>query len=265
MGDATRILQFADVHFGVEDREALAAMKTVEDEFDPHLILICGDITQTGSKDEFQAASDWLAGFRTPIVATPGNHDAPYYQPIARVLEPYGRFEDYIEPHCQERFIDERVCVLPYNSSRAIQAKLDWSVGAVDLDELDALIAEFKRAAPDRLHFLALHHPLEYPPESPLDKTTDNGPEALERLSAADCDAVLSGHIHIPFVKHHKPDATGVVSIGAGTLSTRRRGVEPSFNLVEVGDKGFSVTAVEVVGGEYRRQAKWENSQVVFA
>ena len=262
---ATRILQFADVHFGVEDREALAAMKTVEDEFDPHLVLICGDITQTGSKDEYEAAADWIAGFQTPVVATPGNHDAPYYQPVARVFDPYGRFEDYIAPHCQDRFVDERVCVLTYNSSRAIQAKLDWSVGVINMDELEEVIAEFERAGADRLKLLGLHHPLVYPPESPLDKDTDNGPKALDRLSEAGIDAVLSGHIHIPFVKARHPDRTGIVSVGAGTLSTRRRGVEPSFNLVEVDDAGMSVTAINVVNGRYERQAAWTKPMAAFA
>ena len=262
---ATRILQFADVHFGVEDREALAAMKDVEDRFDPHLVLVCGDVTQTGSKEEYEAAADWLAGFRTPVVATPGNHDAPYYQPVARVFDPYGRFEDYIAPHCEERFTDARVCVLTYNSSRAIQAKLDWSVGVVNLDELEETIAEFRREGEGRLKLLGLHHPLVYPPESPLDKETDNGPEALDRLSDAGVDAVLSGHIHIPFVKEREPGATGIVSIGAGTLSTRRRGVEPSFNLVEVDDGGLKVTAVNVVNGAYERQATWTKPMEAFA
>ena len=265
MSGTTTILQFADVHFGVEDPEALRAVEKAEEEFGPDLVLICGDITQTGSMDEFKAARDWVAGFAAPVVSMPGNHDAPYFQPLARIFDPYGRYRKYIAPHCQDAFVDARVAVLPYNSARAIQAKLDWSVGVVNLGELDALLARFDRDAAGRLHFLACHHPMVYPPEAPLDKETQNGPEALRRLSDARADAVLSGHIHVPFVKDREPGQTGLLSIGAGTLSVRRRGYEPSFNLVEVAPDEVRVTAVEVVRGVFQRGAVWRKPREAFA
>ena len=260
----TSILQFADVHFGAEDSDALYAIREIEEELAPDLVLVCGDITQTGSLSEYRAARDWLAGFSAPIVAMPGNHDAPYYQPIARLFAPYQRFERFIGPLCQPSYVDERIAILPYNSSRAIQAKLDWSVGVIDLGELESLIARFKRDAPDRLHMLACHHPLIYPPESPLDKTTANGPEALRRLSESDCDGVLTGHIHIPFVKDREPGASGLLSVGAGTLSTRRRGVAPSFNHIVVDAEGFHVTAVDFEEGALRRRARWSKPHSSF-
>ena len=261
----TSILQLADVHFGVEDREAVEAVLALEAELAPDLVLLCGDVTQTGATDEYEAAESWIKRLRSPLLATPGNHDAPYVNVIERVAAPYKRFEEHVGRHSLDMYLDERVCILPYNSSRAIQAKLDWSVGAVNLDELDALIARFKREAPGRLHFLACHHPLVYPPESPLDKETDNGPEALERLSDANCDAVLTGHIHIPFVKDREPGETGLLSIGAGTLSTRRRGVDSSLNHIEVDGDGLRVTAVDFTDGSFSRRATWKKAMSAFA
>ena len=262
----TSILQIADVHFGAEDAEALRAVREVEEELAPDLVLLCGDVTQTGSTHEFVAARDWLAGFSAPVVAMPGNHDAPYYSPLSRVLSPYGRFEKYVRTLCVDSYADAHVHVLPYNSSRAFQAKLDWSTGVVDLEALAELIGQFEAGnAAGKLSLLALHHPLVYPPESPLDKTTKNGPEALRMLSDANCDAVLTGHIHIPFVKDREPGQTGLLSIGAGTLSTRRRGVSPSFNHIEVDAEGMRVTAVDFEGGELRRRASWSKGREAFA
>ena len=261
----TSILQIADVHFGAEDAAALRAVREMEEELAPDLVLLCGDITQTGATDQYEAARDWLAGFSAPIVAMPGNHDAPYVNLVERAVAPYRRFERFIAPLCAPHYADEHLAVLPYNTSRAFQMKLDWSVGVVNLDDLDALIARFKAEHPGRLHLLACHHPLIYPPESPLDKTTDNGPEALERLSDAGCDAVLTGHIHIPFVKDREPGRTGLLSIGAGTLSTRRRGVDSSFNHIVVDGDGMRVTAVDFTDGAFTRRATWTKPMAAFA
>jgi len=260
----TSILQIADVHFGAEDTEALAAMRDIEEELAPDLILLCGDITQTGSTREFKAARDWLSGFSAPIVAMPGNHDAPYYSPIARLFSPYGRYEKYIRAICAESYVDEHLMVLGYNSARAFQPKLDWSVGVIDLEDLEDIIGRFKSEAEGKLHVFACHHPLIYPPESPLDKVTEDGPLALKMLSDANCDAVLTGHIHIPFVKDREPGETGLLSIGAGTLSTRRRGVSPSFNHIEVDDEGMRVTAVDFENGMLERRASWIKSRDAF-
>ena len=261
----TRILQFADVHFGAEDPDAIRASREAEEELTPDLILVCGDLTQTGSTSEYEATRDWIRGFSAPVVATPGNHDAPYYSPIERITTPYKRFDDYVRQFCAEAYIDDHVAVMTYNSSRAVQASLDWSTGAVDLEDLSDTIGRFRAEAPDRLHFLACHHPLIYPPESPLDKETDNGPEALKALSDANCDAVLTGHIHMPFVKDREPGETGLLSIGAGTLSTRRRGYVSSFNCLDLDDEGLKVTAIDIENGTATRRASWTKSRDTFA
>ena len=261
----TTIMQIADIHFGAVDEAAIAAVHAMEEEIAPDLVLVCGDITQRGRTEEYKDAHAWFKGFASPILAMPGNHDAPYYSPIERLATPYARFEEYVGSLSLPDYIDEHVAILPYNSARAVQASLDWSTGAVDLDDLRKLVTRFKVEAPGRLHMLACHHPMIYPPESPLDKETENGPEALQILSDAGCDAVLTGHIHIPFVKDREPGKTGVLSIGAGTLSTRRRGVESSFNILEIDEEGLSVTAVDFVEGVFTRRASWTKTRDAFS
>lgn len=253
----TSILQFADVHFGSEDRAALDAVREAARALAPDLVVVCGDITQTGSLSEYEAAARWLASFEAPVLAMPGNHDAPYFQPLARLFAPYGRFRRYIEPLCVPDYRDAEVVVVPLNSARAIQLKLDWSTGVIDLETLDRLVAHHAADARERAVMLACHHPLIYPPESPFDKETANGPEALERLVRAGWSGVLTGHIHIPFVRDRAPDSSHLLSIGAGTLSTRRRGMASSFNHLEVGGGEIGVTAVDFESGALVRRERW--------
>ncbi|MGJ8560680.1 MAG: metallophosphoesterase family protein [Litorimonas sp.] len=249
----TSILHFADIHFGVEDAAALARVDATIEKLAPDVSVISGDITQTGSEREFAAAADWIANLTGPKIITAGNHDTPMYGILDRVLKPFDRYAEYIAPHDAELFEDENVIIQSMNTSRGVQMKLDWSLGVVNLEDLDAKIARFTQSDWGKLRFLNVHHPFIYPPESPLQKETDNGLEGLKRLADGNCDAVLSGHVHIPFVVEREPGGSELLSVSAGTLSTRRRGNKPSFNHIQVDADEIIITMIEFTGEEYVR------------
>ncbi|MEM7727637.1 MAG: metallophosphoesterase [Pseudomonadota bacterium] len=249
----TSILHFADIHFGVEDEAALKSLAATIDTLEPDVSVISGDITQTGSEEEFEAAARWIEGLAGPKVITPGNHDTPMYGIIDRVVAPFDRYADYIDPLGADRYEDDDVVILSMNTARGVQMKLDWSVGVVNLEELDRIIAEFDQSDWGKLKFLNVHHPFIYPPESPLQKETDNGPEGLRRLADGNCDVVMSGHIHVPFVVEREPGGSELLSISSGTLSTRRRDNNPAFNHIEVTKDEIVITMVEFSGTEFIR------------
>jgi len=62
--------------------------------------------------------------------------------------------------------------------------------------------------------------------------------EAMARLGAANADLFLSGHLHISHVSHtvDRYEAAGhsALIVQAGTVSTRGRGEQPSFNLLRL-------------------------------
>lgn len=249
----TSIIQFADIHFGVEDREAMAAVKATVDGLKPDITLICGDITQNGKKDEFIAARDWIRTLAGPKVITPGNHDTPMYGIFQRIFDPFGRYKRYIAPLSEPHYTDKNVCIMPINTSRGVQAKMDWSLGVVDLDELEQKVKIMQATAPQTVKFFIAHHPFIYPPSSPLDKETQQGAEALTRLSALNIDGVLTGHIHVPFFLDRQPDASEVLSIGAGTLSVRRRDRPASFNHIHIDSDAITVTEIFWEDGKFDR------------
>ncbi|GLQ20447.1 metallophosphoesterase family protein [Algimonas porphyrae] len=249
----TSILHFADIHFGVEDQSALAKLGATIDKLEPDISVISGDITQTGSEEEFARAAEWIAGLAGPKVITAGNHDTPMYGIIDRMMKPFDRYADYIDPLDIGLFEDENVIIQSMNTARGVQMKLDWSVGVVDLDRLDTVIARFHESDWNKLRLLNVHHPFIYPPESPLQKTTDNGPEALKRLADGNCDMVLSGHVHVPFVVERKPGGSELLSVSSGTLSTRRRDNNPAFNHIAVTADELVITMIEFDGEGFVR------------
>ena len=139
--------------------------------------------------------------------------------------------------------------------------KLDWSLGVVDLDALDAKITRFEDSDWRKLRFLNVHHPFIYPPEAPLQKTTEKGPEGLKRLADGNCDGVLSGHVHIPFIVKREPGGSELLSISAGTLSTRRRGNNPSFNHIEITPDELVITMIEFDGSGFIRSEKFRKNR----
>ena len=253
----TSIIQFADIHFGVEDKEAVAAIAATVETLKPDVTVICGDITQNGKIDEFFAARDWIRSLPGPKVITPGNHDTPMFGLFQRFFDPFGRYNRIIAPLSEPHYTDKNVSIMPLNTSRGWQAKTDWSLGVVDMDELDMVINNLKATLPSTFKMIAVHHPLIYPPISPLQKETEKGAEALMRLSQLNIDAVLSGHVHAPFVLERQPDETEIMSIGSGTLSVRRRDKPASFNHLLVNSETIQVTEIFWQDGKFSTAERW--------
>lgn len=256
----TSIVQFADIHFGVEDKDAMAALAATIETLKPDVTVICGDITQNGKKEEFLAARDWIRSLAGPKVITPGNHDTPMFGLLQRFFDPFGRYNKIIAPLSEPHYTDQYVSIIPYNTSRGWQVKTDWSLGVVDMDELGAVIHQLRATSPSTVKMIAVHHPLIYPPSSPLQKETEQGAAALQELSEQNIDAVLSGHVHAPFVLERQPDETEIMSLGAGTLSVRRRDRPASFNHITVDADTISVTEIFWQDGSFSTAEPWVKS-----
>lgn len=247
----TSIIQFADIHFGVEDQEAMGCVKGAIEKLHPDIIVICGDITQNGSDEEFKAAHEWIKTLDGPKLITPGNHDTPMYGLIERFTRPFAKYRKWIEPLSEPYFTNKDVTILPYNSARGWQFGFDWSLGAVNLKDLAILTENMKRLSQGGVEVIMAHHPLIYPDVSPLQKRTKNGVKTLKYLSHHNVDIVLTGHVHVPFAIERHPNETEVISIGAGTLSHRRRNKPVSFNHISIDQSDIEVSALEFQNGEF--------------
>lgn len=227
--DRLRLFHLSDIHFGLEDKVALAWVRQQIAERRPDGIIITGDHTMRARHHEFDAATRWVNALEVPVMITIGNHDMPYFNLFERFLAPYKRFEGM--KALVERTIDfPGLAVVPLKTVRRWQPRINWSKGWVTRPALERCLAELDRL-PEGTHALvAVHHPLR---EVGTKGTalTSRGSEALSELARRkQVIGVLSGHVHDPFDLGEPTSAGEVRMIGAGTLSQRIRSTPPSFN-----------------------------------
>jgi 3',5'-cyclic AMP phosphodiesterase CpdA len=198
----------------------------------PDAVIVTGDLTMRARSAEYRAATEWLGGLGVPISIEPGNHDLPYFNPIARIFTPYGRFKR-VERSIERPLELPGVSVVPLRTTARAQWRLNWSWGVVKEKRLQEAV-QAVRATPDgHLTLVACHHPLVPVEPGHGHGLTLRGVNAIIRLAEAGAHAVLSGHVHEPFDVVH--DAGRPVRlIGAGTLSERVRESRPSFNELRV-------------------------------
>jgi 3',5'-cyclic AMP phosphodiesterase CpdA len=236
----TRLFHISDVHFGVEDRAALNQVARAVAQEQPDALVCTGDITQRAKHREYAAAREWFAALGVPIVLQPGNHDMPYYNPWQRFTDPFRRFRR-LEAAVGGHFESEDVVLVPLLTTVPAQWRVPWSDGVVKEREITRTVRELEALGEDpRLRIVIAHHPLLGPSDGRPNPTI-GGDKAFERVAAAGADAILSGHVHVPFDQVRKSGGHSARMIGAGTLSTRLRDDAPASYRVITCERGGGV------------------------
>lgn len=245
------MLHLSDLHFGTEDTSALDQVETFAGHAKPDAVVVSGDLTQVGARHEFIAAQAWLERVFGQPLTTPGNHDTPIFHLPARVFRPFERYRRIMDGmDATGRTIEiggGRVRIGAINTARGWQSRRNWAEGVVDLDDLDAVLAELEKGDPGAWRLLMCHHPLTLPPAAQIGVKTLRGQAAIARAAAAGVDAVLTGHVHDAFAVQDA--ASGVMQLGSGTLSTRRRGSPPSFCVIDIEGDRLTQQVVHLDGG----------------
>jgi 3',5'-cyclic AMP phosphodiesterase CpdA len=253
-----RLFHFSDVHFGVEHREAVAAALAHAHDNARDLVLITGDITQKGYSREFAAAAEWVKAMPEPVFVIPGNHDVPYWDPIARLFYPWKRFETYIgHPSVDHQFEAPGLAVRGVNTARGMQMRPNWSKGVIDLDQTRRAAEALSRAPLGSLRVLACHHPLMEMIGAPMTGEVKRGDEAAMIFAQSGVDLIMTGHVHVPFALPIQLGDKCSYAVGAGTLSQRERGAPPGFNCVEWDEDNIHVTALGWTGSHFEPQRTW--------
>lgn len=235
------ILHVSDVHFGAEDPRALewfATAACAQGPDAPDAIVCTGDLTQRATHRQYARAGQWFASLGVPVMLQPGNHDMPYYNLWERFRRPYARF-DRLNAMVGRQIELEHAVIVPLDTNAAAQWRWPWSDGVITQSRLAATIEQLEALRDDpRVKLVACHHPLLPADPEARRNPTIRGEMAVEALAQAGANAVLSGHVHQPFDITRAVGNRSLRMIGAGTLSTRLRGVPPSYNLVRVDASG---------------------------
>lgn len=242
----TRIFHVSDVHFGTEDRAALAWFAGVVAAEKPDLVLLTGDLTARARTREFAAVAEWLDGLAAPVRLEPGNHDLPVLRPWQRLLRPYHQIER-LAARFHKPMELPGVTIVSLKTTARAQFRSNWSLGNVSPRALALALDGLARHDPTKLALISCHHPL-IDADTRTTGRTRGGASALAALAAAGADAVCTGHVHDPFDRVWEDGPRPVRLIGAGTLSERVRATPPSFNLLSVGPERMLDVTVRTMG-----------------
>jgi 3',5'-cyclic AMP phosphodiesterase CpdA len=251
-----RLFHASDIHFGGENKAAVAAAADWLAAHPVDLAILTGDLTAQGLPSEFEAAKAWIDRLPVPVSVTPGNHDVPYFSILYRAAMPWLRFRRWLG----DRIVPPPVAGLilaTVNTARGVQPRLNWSKGQINHQQVVRTARRLTRASPADFRVIACHHPLVEITGGPMTGKVWGGKHAADAFSRARADLVLTGHIHTPFVQPYPYGDGRTYAVGAGTLSIRERGVPASFNLIEVEEECVTVTAQAWTGSHYTPYRTW--------
>lgn len=234
-----KLIHVSDIHIGATSEAILdAAHRTIKAQSGAVLV-VSGDLTQRGSREEFRRARDWVDAVNLPAIAVPGNHDTPLLHAGHRVFKPFERYADYFGDLTRHLKAGP-VRLLPLNTARGWQSRANWAEGSVALDQLEDMLSEANEA--DTIPIMVCHHPFTPFSGAGLRTRTRRGDIASGRLAESPVRLLMTGHVHTPHMDRIKASSGEYIALSAGTLSLRLRSSPPGFNVVDVDAEGMTVS-----------------------
>lgn len=234
-----RLFHISDVHFGLEDKAALAWVANCVARERPDAVAITGDLTMRARHREFAAAAEWIRQLGVPVTVEVGNHDLPYFNLAERFLDPYRRYR-WLQGAVNHGIALPGVVIVPLKTTARAQLRLNWSKGRVGARSLAECLASIDALPAGTRALVACHHPL-VETGTRGKALTRGGTRALAALAQRGVLAVLSGHVHDAFDIMQPTEHGAVRMIGAGTLSQRLRASPAGFNELIIDESGLSV------------------------
>jgi 3',5'-cyclic AMP phosphodiesterase CpdA len=217
------IAHISDLHCGSRYHIPSLATRVVDElnELEPDVVVVTGDLTDMGFRQEFKQAQRLLDRIDCPNrLVMMGNHDA------RNVGDEH--FTEFFGARSRE-LRTEGIRLLGLDSSEP-----DLDSGRVGRERYRWIEERFSE--PDEFKVVCMHHHLVPVPGTGRERNIvyDAG-DLLRVLSNCGTDLVLCGHKHVPNVWRLED----VLIVNAGTACSHRlRGrVRPCYNVIEVHDR----------------------------
>lgn len=217
------LIQISDTHFGTEQPPVVEALVRLVLEQAPELIIISGDITQRARRSQFRAARAFLdrLGGR-PLLAIPGNHDIPLFNPVARLFWPYKNYQSELGSNLEPDFESEKMLAITVNTTRNYR-HVD---GEVSPEQIERVARRLQRAGTNQLRIVVTHQPVWVTQTEDRHNLLHGHEEAVRSWASAGADLILGGHIHLPYVGALHDTFAGLPrrmwAVQAGTATSRR-------------------------------------------
>jgi 3',5'-cyclic AMP phosphodiesterase CpdA len=228
------IVHLSDVHFGRIEPALVDQLSAAITRLSPDLLAVSGDLTQRARRSEFAAARAFLDALPFPRLVVPGNHDVPLYNVLTRFVMPLRRYSRAITSDLSPVFRDDEVIVVGVNTARSFTV----GEGKINEEQVDEIVRHLSGAPPGLIRIVVTHHPFDLPEGVREERLIGRAVMAMAKLAAAGADLFLAGHLHISHIGHtaerYRIAGHSALVVQAGTVSTRSRGEQPSFNVLRV-------------------------------
>ncbi len=213
----------------------------------PDFVIVSGDLTSTGRKEEFLMASQFLTELseRLELAAdrfllVPGNHDVLWA--AGGDESSLGEYEAFasrfyrvpVEATSTRTLVSDEVFVLGLDSTRLLRQSLGGT-GAIGRDQLEEAQVRVSEQAPQNARrFLVTHHHLlpvawsEPPPENKPPSMTLDAPALIAWAQKHKFEVILHGHQHQFYLTtFHYADRPGGPLVISGVASIGGRDLPP--------------------------------------
>ena len=236
----TLIVHISDLHVSNSDFDEKIFMDAVSEinSLKPDMIVLTGDLTNSGYYKEFQQATKYLEMFEQPLFAVPGNHDA-------RNLG-YQTFEELIGERSWKLTMDNDFTVIGLDSSSPDEDK--GHIGTPQHMWLEHQLDEC--VINDNFSMVVLHHHIVSIPQTGRERNvlSDAG-DVLKTITTHEVDLVLSGHKHVPNI--WKLNNTLIVNAGSLCSCKLRGKNKNSYNVYNITDNEIEIYLNEVNGEKF--------------
>jgi Icc protein len=218
-----RICQISDIHCGnpkfIPDLLERSILEI--NDLEPAAVVVSGDLTDAGYRQEFETAAEYIRRFQCEhVMVIPGNHDS--------------RNVGYVH---FERLFGERYSCIDFEDAVMVgvdSSEPDLNDGRVGREHYEFIRESFKEAG-ERLKIFVIHHHLIPIPGTGRERNIifDAG-DVLELLDEVGADLVLSGHKHVPY--SWKLENMFIVNAGTASTTRLRGNTRPCYNIIEIED-----------------------------
>ncbi len=240
----TVVLHASDLHFGKADPAIVEQFFQEIERQRPDLVILSGDFTQIGSKEEFIQAQGFIRRITAPVFTIPGNHDIPRYGFWERLTDPMAKYRKYIAPMEDTTYEDDDLFVVGINTARPYVPHWNWANGMISKKQVEYVERQFRHCSLYKARIFVCHHPLVNFSSAPIDTIVWNSKELIKVLEDQHVHVVLTGHIHHASILPHK-ESFGPVMIGsASATSTRLRQQTNGYNLLKISPEKIDVELI---------------------
>ncbi len=222
------IAQISDLHCGSPHFVPTLLDRAIAEvnELGPDVVIVSGDLTNEGFRQEFETARDYLDRIECErMIVIPGNHDSRNVG--------YVHFEEMWGDRSSELH-HKGVSIIAVDSTEP-----DLDHGVVGRG-LYPWIERTFRETENYLRVFVLHHHLLPIPRTGRERNiVHDAGDTLETLAHANVHLVLSGHKHVPYAWRIE----NMFVVNTGTVSTTRlRGkTKPCYNVIEASPERVTV------------------------